>query len=337
MDEALSDPCGLGPCAPTPPTVSVALASYNGAAHIGEQLESLAAQTRLPDEVVICDDASTDETVAIAERFAAHAPFPLSIHRNPANLGFNRNFERAMSLCRGELLFISDQDDIWHPHKIETMLRALDGHPGAQVILNDEHLADPAGRPLNATYLQNVRKLGYPDTYHVAGCCTMLRRGMLPLLLPFPAGISYDVWISWMADFLGVRAIEEQPLQLYRRHGGTTTGSLLTEESPSIWRMIRNYGVTDPRAAWQDQIARLRLYRDRLRERADLAAALAGPGAVAKAGARIDREAERLSQRLALLAKPRIARLASVMKLWRRGFYSHFAGGRSAIKDLIRA
>ncbi|MEA3039438.1 MAG: hypothetical protein QOE79_1951 [Sphingomonadales bacterium] len=336
MDEASPNPLGDSASEPARPTISVALASYNGAAYIGEQLASLAAQTRLPDEVVICDDASTDETVAVAERFAAHAPFPLRIYRNPANLGFNGNFERALGLCRGELLFISDQDDIWYAHKIETMLRALDSHPNAQVIVNDEYLANTAGEALNATYLQNVRRLGYPDTYHVAGCCTVLRSAMLPLLLPFPAPINYDVWISWMADFLGVRAIEEEPLQLYRRHGGNSTGSLLTEESSSIWTKIRTYGLADPRSAWRDGIARLRLYRDRLDERAPVAAALAGPDAVATARARIEREAERLSQRLSLLAKPRIARLPSVMRLWRRGFYSDFAGGRSAIKDLIR-
>src|SRR3954454_9678676 len=95
--------------------VSVALASYNGARFIDEQLASLAAQTRPPDELVVCDDGSTDDTLDHVERFAATAPFEVRIVRNAENLGFSGNFQRVLALVRGDIVFICDQDDIWYP------------------------------------------------------------------------------------------------------------------------------------------------------------------------------------------------------------------------------
>lgn len=317
--------------------VSVALASYQGARFLGEQLASLAAQTRLPDELVLCDDGSTDDTLAVASAFAASAPFAVRIERNPVNLGFNRNFERLLSLAAGDVVFISDQDDIWYPDKIARALAALEADPAALSLINDEDLMDGEGKRLGATYLGNVRKLGFPDSHHVAGCCTALRRAFLDLAAPFPEGINYDVWLSTLADLLGARLVLDVPLQLYRRHDGNTTETVLARESASLWALVRTYGLADPRAGWEEHIRILGIYRRRIEERRAVAVALVGEERVADAFERIDRERDGLSRRLAVLAKPRVRRLPAVLGLWRRGFYSRFAGGRSAIKDIIRA
>src|SRR5437773_2588198 len=95
------------------PTISIAMATYNGAKFIREQLASLAAQTRLPHEIVVSDDCSTDATVSIIEDFAATVAFPVRLHRNPTNIGVARNFERALRACSGGIVFICDQDDFW--------------------------------------------------------------------------------------------------------------------------------------------------------------------------------------------------------------------------------
>ncbi|MEA3048196.1 MAG: hypothetical protein QOG84_32 [Sphingomonadales bacterium] len=317
--------------------VSIALASYNGARFIDEQLASLAAQTRLPDELVVCDDGSTDDTLARVERFAAAAPFAVRIVRNPVNLGFNRNFEHALSETRGDTVFISDQDDIWYPAKIETALAALDSDPGAALVVNDEHLMDGEGRRLDATYLGNVRKLGYPDTHHCAGCCSLMRRDFVDFALPLAGPVNYDVWMTGLADYLGVRRVIDTPLQLYRRHGGNTTETVLAQEKASPWRLFRAYGLADPRRQWRVQLDALAAYRRRIDERRALAERLAGPEAVERALERIAAEADRFARRLALLDKPRPARLPSVLKLWSGGFYRDFAGGKSALKDILRA
>ena|SRR2546421_3140447 len=91
----------------------VAMCTYNGARHVREQLESFAAQTRLPaDELVICDDCSTDQTINILPDFGAGASFPVHIQVNKFNLGSTKNFEQAISFCHGDLIALSDQDDV---------------------------------------------------------------------------------------------------------------------------------------------------------------------------------------------------------------------------------
>ena len=98
--------------------VSIAMAAYNGADYLSEQLSSFLLQTRLPDELVVCDDASSDSTVSIIEEFALRAPFEVRLIKNKQNLGYIRNFEKALSLCQGDLIFLSDQDDVWFPEKV---------------------------------------------------------------------------------------------------------------------------------------------------------------------------------------------------------------------------
>jgi glycosyltransferase involved in cell wall biosynthesis len=317
--------------------ISVAMATYNGARYIGEQLASLAAQTRLPDELVVTDDASSDGTVGIVERFAATAPFAVRVERNPANLGFNGNFGRALSLARGDVVFICDQDDIWYPEKIEAGAAFLEANPQLAAAINDEDLAGGDGRPLGASFLGNVRKLGFPDLYHVAGCCTALSRALVPLILPFPEVGNYDGWISQVTDRLGLRGVLDRPLQLYRRHGGNSTETVLAQGSTSRWKLMRAYALEDPRPGWREKVAILRACRERIASRRGLAAALAGEARVEDALAGLDGEIGRWSRRLALIERPRPLRAAAVLRLWATGFYRPFSGGKSALKDLVRA
>ena len=107
-------------------TFSVALCSYNGAKFILEQLDSIAAQTRTPDELVICDDGSCDATIAEVANFASRASFPVRVHVNEAVLGPTKNFERAIALSGGDVIALCDQDDVWHSDKLarfEALLR----------------------------------------------------------------------------------------------------------------------------------------------------------------------------------------------------------------------
>ena len=97
---------------------SVALCTYNGAQYLPDQLESIVAQTRLPDELVVGDDHSTDDTVNILEDFAAGAPFPVRLHVNETNLGVVKNFEATILRCQGNLTALCDQDDVWLRNKV---------------------------------------------------------------------------------------------------------------------------------------------------------------------------------------------------------------------------
>jgi glycosyltransferase involved in cell wall biosynthesis len=312
------------------------MATYNGSRHLREQLDSLAAQTRRPDELVICDDNSSDATIAIAERFASEVPFPVQISCNSSNLGFNGNFERSLSLTSGRVVFICDQDDIWSPEKLERVMAVVEAQPLAPAVVNDEYIADAEAKPVGVTFLENVRKVGYPDGYHVAGCCTALRREVLPLLLPFPPDINYDVWIAALLDRLHPRYILDVPLQYYRRHGTNTTESIAARRSASFLGMVLEFGLSDPRQGWRDQSRTWQLCAERIEQRREEAAAFFGPERVEAALASLRVDIASLEQRLDLLSRSRLRRAPRLIDLWRSGFYRAFAGGKSAIKDLVR-
>ena len=127
---------------------SVALATYNGARYLPAQLASLAAQTVMPGELVACDDGSTDGTVAVLERFASDAPFPVRLFRNPVNLGSTANFAQAVGLCTGDGIFLCDQDDLWHPHKLARFAAAFDADPAVGLVASDLELIDAGGQDL---------------------------------------------------------------------------------------------------------------------------------------------------------------------------------------------
>src|ERR1700674_5995011 len=105
------------------------MAVYNGERFIQEQLESYVRQTRVPDELVISDNCSTDNTVGLVHKFAAHAKFPVRLFINDCNLGVTKNFERAISECTGDIIFLSDCDDVWYPEKVSTMETLLQQRP----------------------------------------------------------------------------------------------------------------------------------------------------------------------------------------------------------------
>ncbi len=107
------------------------MAVYNGERFISEQLESFVQQTRLPDELIVSDNVSTDRTAAIVRDFTARAPFPVKLFVNDENLGVGRNFDRAMRECTGDLIFLSDSDDVWYPDKLRLMEQALEQSPQA--------------------------------------------------------------------------------------------------------------------------------------------------------------------------------------------------------------
>lgn len=110
-------------------SISIAMCSYNGAQFIKDQLDSLAAQKLMPDEMVICDDGSNDGTVEAIERFIPKAPFPTRLVVNKKNMGVTSNYEQAMAMCKGDVIAFADQDDIWRPEKLQRFAAAFEQRP----------------------------------------------------------------------------------------------------------------------------------------------------------------------------------------------------------------
>lgn len=315
--------------------VSIAMATYNGQRFIGEQLQSFLDQTRLPDELVISDDGSTDQTPAIAEEFARAAPFPVHLHRNPRNLGYSQNFSQALSRTTGSLVFISDQDDVWYPHKIERVCLVFADDPGALSVVNNQLITDANQQSSGATSFGKMRRAGFPDSFLVAGSCTTITRPLLELLLPVPDGIPYDSWIGWGADLLDAKRLIEEPLQIYRRHGENASDPNVLR-STSRWGEARQYARTDPRPAWLSEIRCREEMGERLEECRETVASLLSTRTQEKAIVSNERRIEALRGRLEILARPRLARSGAVLRAWKGGLYAEFNGLASAAKDLLR-
>lgn len=219
--------------------VSIAMASYNGSAWVEEQLESFAAQSRLPDELVVCDDCSSDDTVAKLERFAASAGFGVRVERNPRNLTTTANFGKAVSLCEGDVVFLSDQDDVWRPEKIERMAEIFERRPEVGVVFSNGRVCDAALRPaghslwdalwFSAGERALVRAGRATEVFvkHVvaAGSTLAFRSEYRDLYLPFPdLHDCHDAWISFLVACAAPVAIVEQELVDYRVHGANQFG-----------------------------------------------------------------------------------------------------------------
>jgi glycosyltransferase involved in cell wall biosynthesis len=215
-------------------TISVAMATYNGAKYLEDQLFSIARQTRLPDEMVISDDGSTDETVGILEQFSVNSPFPVRIYRNQQPMGYGDNFMKAASLCMSELIAFCDQDDVWIENRLATCLSyfsdeavVLSVHSGVVV---DDNL-----QPLGSMWPDISRtKVCYesePNKFPYPGFAIVVRKDIPGFFLkprpPEMQGLSrempHDNWVSLLARIYGKIAFIEEPLVLYRRHQTTTT------------------------------------------------------------------------------------------------------------------
>ena len=219
--------------------ISIAMAVYNGERFIQQQLESFLRQTRLPDELVVSDDASTDRSVEIVREFAAHAPFPVKILVNEQNLGCSKNFERAFCECTGDIIFLSDWDDVWYPDKLLVMEKAFAQSPKAGVAICgwqtvDENLQPIAGSS-NVFLRKLARALGATSEALADGATFnhwlpppgggAFRARFKPLILPFPDAPEFrrgghDYFLLWAIVGSGAAGVLLIPdnLYAYRRH-----------------------------------------------------------------------------------------------------------------------
>lgn len=220
--------------------LSVALCTHNGAKFISAQLESIAAQSRLPDELIICDDDSRDSTLDLVRRFAATALFAVCVHANPRNLGSTKNFEQAMGMCQGDVIILCDQDDIWRPDKllrIETFLAAA---PEMAAVFSDADMVDAELRPLGYRLWQSLRLTRFQQNRirngaaakvllkHnvVAGATLAFRSQFRARLLPIPDDWVHDGWIALLLASTARLGVIAEPLLLYRQHATNQLGAL---------------------------------------------------------------------------------------------------------------
>ena len=325
--------------------ISVALGTYNGERYLPAQLASIVAQTRLPDELVAADDGSTDATVALLQEFARTAPFPVRVMQNQRNLGSTRNFEQLCSLCTGDLIALSDQDDVWYPQRLERSEQALETHPEAGLVFSNADLIDEAGNPLDGSLwhfsgftgsTQQALRDGddtLPVRMRFVTGATVMFRARLRSCFPAEPGWIHDEWLAaavpLYADLLplGDRLIQ------YRRHAAQQVGPAM-HHGP--WQRLRQRAgmLLDADLAeaahWQPlaQTARLTLaVCDRFSGEP-----LAAPGA---ARLKAYSEYARFQQGRSFFSANRLERVLPVLKHWSAysKYYRH-GGLGSILRDL---
>ncbi len=226
--------------------ISVALAAYNGEAYIGEQLNSILQNLGENDEVIVSDDGSTDGTRDIVCDLAREDG-RVKLIDGPKQ-GLIKNFELAVAACEGDVIFLSDQDDVWHADKVSAVLSCFEETGVALVIHdaqmtdNERHVLSPsffAFRGSRAGYFKNLWKNAY------IGCCIAFKKELLETALPFDDRIPmHDQWFGLLAEKRGGVAFLPKVLLDYRRHEGTATKdhhgkfSVMVSNRWNMWRAV---------------------------------------------------------------------------------------------------
>lgn len=220
--------------------ISVALCTYNGEKFIKEQLESIVRQTTIIDEIIICDDRSNDKTMQIIEEFQSKFPDKLYIYENKVNLGSNKNFEKAISICSGDYIFLSDQDDIWENDKVEKTVKCFEEDQLLEGVFSNANLIDANGTIFTNNTLwdsaffleeQLQKKIDLfclikSKKNMVTGATLCFKKEIKELILPIPLSniIFHDQWIAIILSSRKKLGYITDKLISYRIHAGQQIG-----------------------------------------------------------------------------------------------------------------
>ncbi|MBQ4328600.1 MAG: glycosyltransferase [Lentisphaeria bacterium] len=217
--------------------ISVAIAAYRGEKYIGDQLVSIVNQTVVPDEVVICDDSPDDLTENEVRKFEKF--LNIRYFRNSAQLGAAANFNKALSLCSGNVVFLADQDDVWYPYKVAWMMERFSA--GAQAVFCDSDITDANGEKMGFTHFESrgyvglrkyapgVWKSQFSDSccrFPAAGHDMALKNDLLKKLLPIPELANcHDNYLGVAAAAFDAWEIVPDSCGTFRRHGNNSSGA----------------------------------------------------------------------------------------------------------------
>jgi glycosyltransferase involved in cell wall biosynthesis len=314
------------------------MCTFNGERFVRTQLESISAQDRPPDELVVCDDGSSDASVEIVREFARCAKFSMRVVVNDRNLGSTKNFEKAISLCHGTIVALADQDDVWYQHKLRRIEQSFLQSREIVAAFSDADLIDDDSKWLG-------RRLWPSFSFHrgeqiqfagggalkvllkhpvVTGASMAFRRQYFSLLAPIPAKQIHDRWISFLLATRGKFAVISDRLMQYRQHQRQQLGP-----GPRTLRERTRRAMLTKASSYLDEIERLCEFRNRLEEyESDC------PD-TKQAVMEIGRKISHLEHR-ARLPRIRVARIPSVLRQTLNAYYWRYSTGWGSIaKDLL--
>jgi len=317
----------------TDATISIALCTFNGERFVREQLESIQRQTRRPHELIVCDDGSDDRTIEIIRSFAANSSFLVHIYVNETRRGSTKNFEHCISKCSGELIALSDQDDVWQENKLQSLAAEFEKKPGIGYVFSDAELIDEAGTSLGRTlwdgnYFKPLLADGFPHHLQISallkcnvvtGTCMMFAADLKKLVLPISAHWIQDYWIATIASSLGWSGVSvNASLVKYRLHHNQQVGA---NNSLSA-RIRRSRKVSRP--AFENRVAAYQDLIDHLRS-------LAPPPVLAM----LEQKRSHLRNRADLRERSAFRKLTGIFHELRSGRYARFSNSwQSLIQDL---
>lgn len=223
-------------------SVSVVMAVHNGCRYLAEQIESVLSQLHGEDELIIVDDASTDDSA----RFVRGLDSPIiKLFCNPRNIGVMRTFERALRLARHPVIFLCDQDDVWLPGKRDAYVAEFERDPRISIVISDAEVIDAEGGLVSSSFMTTHRHgfdgsvLGTLWRNRYLGCAMALRRSLLPTALPIPPRVpQHDMWIGALGSMFGRVVYLPTPYLRYRRHGRNFSPSGSDPWRRITWRAV---------------------------------------------------------------------------------------------------
>lgn len=322
------------------------MCTFNGAAFVEAQLESILAQSRIPDEIIVCDDGSTDGTIDVAKKIARKYPDRIRIVLNERRLGYCRNFESAISLATGDVIFLSDQDDFWFPDKVSAMLSIFSEDPEVVLVYSDAVLTDGELRPTGTVFSRRkgvdlrkpptLRELSRGIAFNgpMMAFHSRLRPFVIPIS-PLSMQWGHDHWIAFIAYAVGEIRVIDRPLVYYRRHGKNEGGDAELDGGLwHQWQVVRRIysgskASGERRRGWEDMVTRLHEIRNvglSLRDPAKLDELLQ----VSELCLRFAKG--RQSHR----TRGRFARVPSALRLLLAGdYHRHAHGFKSFVQDVV--
>ena len=318
-------------------TISVAMCTFNGKRFLGAQLESIAAQDRPPDELVVCDDGSSDGCEQIVREFSQRVSFPTRLVINEKNLGTTKNFEKAISLCEGEIVVLADQDDVWYQHKLARLEDAFWGSGEVVAAFSDADLIDADSRLLKArlweSFLFDVNErvrfangdaVPILTKHHiVTGAAMAFRKKFFGILAPFHD--FHDRWLAFLLAACGHFEPISEPLMQYRRHQGQQFGP----GSLTLREQIEQIAKTDGKF-YLSEIRRFHMLYQRLEEQK------ANFRYAESAQKEIKGKISHLERRVHL-PHTSVARIPRVLReVFNGDYWRYSAGWKSVAKDLVQ-
>ncbi len=220
--------------------ISIAMATYNGENYLREQVESILRQSIQDFELVIGDDNSSDGTFDILERYS-HNDNRIRVFKNSVNLGFKKNFDKIIRRCQGEYIALCDQDDIWTPDHLETLVTLIGDK---MLACGNTELIDGEGHRIGMTLKEmeafdHIPESDLSRAYSVfffrnpfQGASMLMKKEFFTVALPIADGVQYhDTWFSMVSCFYGGGVYTDKIIGYYRMHGNNVTGNRIVRKS----------------------------------------------------------------------------------------------------------